>query len=80
MVKYMKTRLSCDIDNLRSFYGQDKVFYKNLPRDDSIDIEKVDREKIYDRIKNTTKNCSPKGCYDKGVRSFNCWELLTRRR
>ena len=71
MVQCMESWLLCDIDNLKSFYGQG-FSDKNLPKGD-INVEKIDKNSIYSCLEKATKGNKKKGCYSKGSHSF---ELL----
>lgn len=72
MVRCMESWLLCDIDNLRSFYGQG-FSDVNLAQESGNNIETIDKERLYSDLKKATERCS-KGKYNKGNHSFKLLE------
>ena len=67
MVQCMEAWFLADKDCLVAFFGRD--FNRNaLPRNP--DIEKVAKADVLNGLKKATRQCQPKGQYDKGRHSF----------
>lgn len=68
MVQCMESWLLCDIENLKTFFGQG-FSEKNLPKAGT-NVESIDKQKVYNCIKDATQRSEKKGCYNKGSHSF----------
>ena len=71
MVQCMEAWFLADKEALARYFGQG-FNPKALP--DNQNIEKVAKKKVFDGLKNATRQCQPKGEYGKGRHSF---ELLS---
>ena len=73
MVECMEAWLISDVNALKSFYGQG-FLDKDLKS--VIDVEKISKEILYERLKTATKNTKTKGEYGKGEHSFKLLQII----
>jgi len=72
MVQCMESWFLTDRVALTEFFGQG-LSGNALPNNPN--IEEIDKKKVLNSLRNATRNCLPKGAYDKGNHSF---KLLAR--
>lgn len=67
MVQCMEAWLVADIDALKQFYGQG---FKEKEFQNITDVEMIDKNILYNKLENATKDTKTKGRYGKGNHSF----------
>ena len=73
MVQCMESWFLADRDSLAKFFG---IGFSEHALPGRLDVENVPKKQLLDSIENATRQCRPKGMYDKGRHSFQLLGLL----